>query len=187
MYSTTDFRNGLKIEIDGDPYVITYFQHVKPGKGSAIVRTKIKSLLTGRVIEKTFRSGDKVGKPDIEEVEGQFLYREGDTFHFMNTANYEQLVFPADILGDTVYFLKDGLVVTLILYNARPMSAEAPTFVNLRVVEAEPGVKGDTASGAQKPVVLETGYKLNVPLFINEGDLLKIDTRDGSYTDRVKE
>lgn len=185
MYTTTDFRKGLKIEMDGEPWIIVEFQHVKPGKGSAIVRTRIKSLVTGRVLDKTFRSGDKVDKPNIEEVDGQFLYADAAGYHFMNTDSYEQIGIPEDVLGDVRFYLKDGMVVKLLLHNGKVLNVDPPTFVELEVVEAEPGIKGDTASGASKPVKLETGLTVNVPLFINQGEILKIDTRDGTYADRV--
>jgi elongation factor P len=186
MYSTTDFKRGLKIEIDGEPWVMTEFQHVKPGKGVAFIRTRIKSLVTGRTIDKTFRSGDKVDKPNIEELDGQFLYADTAGFHFMNTESYEQITIPEDVLDEVKAYLKDNMVVKLLLHNGRLLNIDPPTFVELKVTEAEPGVKGDTASGATKTVTLETGLKLNVPLFINLGETLKIDTRDGSYVDRVK-
>jgi len=185
MYSTTDFRNGLKIEIDNEPYIIVQFQHVKPGKGGAFVRTKIKHMITGRVLDPTFRSGDKVGKPDLESVSAQYLYSDGEDYHFMNTSSFEQIRMSAESLGTTTNFLKEEMQVDLLIYNGAPINIELPNFVELLVTQADPGLKGDTASGAQKPVTMETGLQVNVPLFINEGDVLKIDTRTSSYSEKV--
>jgi elongation factor P len=185
MWSTTDFRKGLKLEIDGEPFVIVDFQHVKPGKGGAFVRTRIKSMTSGRVLDKTYRSGEKVDKADMETCDVQFLYMEGETYIFMNTSSYEQIPMNPDQLGDATKYLKDSMVVELLLHNGNPLSVDLPTFVELEVTKAEPGMKGDTASGAQKPVFLETGLQVNVPLFINEGDVLKIDTRTATYAEKV--
>jgi elongation factor P len=185
MLSTTDFRKNLKIEIDGEPYTIVDFQHVKPGKGNAFVRTKIKSLVTGRVLDKTYRSGDKVDKPDLEATDAQYLYSDGEHYHFMNTKTYEQFPVSKDNMGGVESFLREETIVVLLIHNGKPLSIELPNFVELTVTEAEPGIKGDTASGAQKPVTLETGFQVNVPLFINNGDVLKIDTRTGSYSEKV--
>ena len=185
MYSTNEFRKGLKIEIDGDPYIIVEFQHVKPGKGGAFVRTKIKNMVTGRVLDPTFRSGEKVGKPDLESVDAQFLYADGEDYHFMNTATYEQIAIGLDTLGDQVHFIKEEMTIELLIHNGKPINIEVPNFVELLVTKADPGLKGDTASGASKPVTMETGLTVNVPLFINEGDILKIDTRTSSYSEKV--
>ncbi len=184
MYSTSDFRNGLKILLDGVPYEITYFQHVKPGKGGAFVRTKLKNLLSNSVVEKTFRSSEKVGVPDISDVDMQFLYAD-DSFHFMNTASYDQISVPQDVVGDNSLFLKENTIVRILLFNSEVINIELPAFVELEVSECEPGVKGDTVSGAFKPAKLETGATVQVPLFINQGDVLKIDTRSSSYVERV--
>ncbi len=186
MYSTPDFRKGLRIEVNGEPYIIVDFQHVKPGKGGAFVRTKLKNLLSGNVVDKTFRSGEKVGKPDLEEKEMQFLYQDGEGFHFMDNTTYEQLALQEEVIGDSKNFLQENTNVTILFYQGRPINLELPIFVELEVTEAEPGVKGDTASGASKPVTVETGAKIQVPLFINVGDRLKIDTRTGEYIERVK-
>ncbi|MBW1644960.1 MAG: elongation factor P [Deltaproteobacteria bacterium] len=186
MYSTPDFRKGLRIEVNGEPYIIVDFQHVKPGKGGAFVRTKLKNLLSGNVVDKTFRSGEKVGKPDLEEKEMQFLYQDGEGFHFMDNATYEQLALQEEVIGDSKNFLQENTNVTILFYQGRAINLELPIFVELEVTEAEPGVKGDTASGASKPVTVETGAKIQVPLFINVGDRLKIDTRTGEYIERVK-
>jgi len=186
MYTTTDFRKGLKIEIQGEPYVIVDFQHVKPGKGGAFVRTRLKSLVTGNVIDMTFRSGDKVDKPDLEEREMQFLYETSGEFHFMDTRNYEQLFLTADQLGESKDWLKENLVIEALFHNKRPLGIEVPTFVELKVIRTEPGVRGDTATGATKPATLESGAVIQVPLFVEEGDVLRIDTRTREYITRVK-
>ncbi len=185
MYSTPDFRRGLRIEINDEPFIIVSFQHVKPGKGGAFVRTKLKNLLNGNVVDRTFRSGEKVGKPDIEEKEMQYLYTDGD-FHFMDNNTYEQTALTADIVGEAKDFLQENSLVTVLFYKGRVVNLELPTFVTLKVTEAEPGLKGDTASSVTKPVTVETGARINVPLFINPGDRLKIDTRTGEYMERVK-
>ncbi|MCK5540232.1 MAG: elongation factor P [Deltaproteobacteria bacterium] len=185
MYSTPDFRRGLRIEINDEPFIIVSFQHVKPGKGGAFVRTKLKNLLNGNAVDRTFRSGEKVGKPDIEEKEMQYLYTDGD-FHFMDNDTYEQTALTTDIVGDAKNFLQENSLVTVLFYKGRVINLELPTFVTLEVTEAEPGLKGDTASSVTKPVTVETGARINVPLFINPGDRLKIDTRTGEYMERVK-
>ncbi len=186
MYTTTDFRKGLKIEIEGQPYVIVDFQHVKPGKGGAFVRTRIKSLMSGNTIDMTFRSGDKVDTPDLEEREMQFLYETGGEYHFMDTQNYEQLFLTPDQLGENKDFLKEGLVIKALFHNKRPIGVEIPMFVELKVTTTEPGVRGDTATGATKPATLESGAVIQVPLFVEEGDVLRIDTRTREYITRVK-
>ncbi|MBN2332099.1 MAG: elongation factor P [Deltaproteobacteria bacterium] len=186
MYSTPDFRKGLRIEMNNEPYIIVDFQHVKPGKGGAFVRTKLKNLLSGNVVDKTFRSGEKVGKPDIEEKEMQFLYQDGEGHHFMDTATYDQITLNEEVIGESRNFLQENTNVAILFYQSKPINLELPIFVELEVTEAEPGIKGDTASGASKPVTVETGAKIQVPLFIEEGDKLKIDTRTGQYIERVK-
>lgn len=185
VYDTSEFRKGLKIEYDGDPYEILDFQHVKPGKGSAFVRTSLKNLLNGRVLQPTLKSGEKVGRPDIEEKDMQFLYAQGDEFHFMEKRTYEQTFVSASVLGEAKNFLKENIDVAVMFYNGKAIGVTLPNSVELKVTKCDPGVRGDTVSGAQKPAVLETGYQVNVPLFINEGDVLKIDTRDGKYLTRV--
>ncbi len=186
MYSTTDFKKGLKIELDGVPYVMVDFLHVKPGKGGAFVRTKIKNLMTGKVLDQTFRSGERLKRPDLVERDMQFLYREGETFHLMDNETYEQLALTAEQMGDAVQFLTENLNIKVLVFNQQPVAVEAPTFVELTVSQAEPGLKGDTASGASKPATLESGAVIQVPLFINEGDRVKVDTRTGAYIERVK-
>jgi elongation factor P len=186
MYSTADFKKGLKLEIDGTPYVIVDFLHVKPGKGGAFVRTKIKNLMTGKVLDQTFRSGEKLKRPDLVEREMQFLYREGDNFFLMDNETYEQFALTAEQLGDVVLYLIENLDLKVLFFNQQPVIAELPNFVELTVAQAEPGVKGDTASGGSKPATLESGAVIQVPLFINEGDRVKVDTRTGTYIERAK-
>lgn len=185
VYEVSDFRNGLKILYDNEPFVIVFFQHIKPGKGNAFTRTKIKSLLTGRVLEPTFKSGDKVGRPDVEETTMQYLYKEGDQYVFMDTRSYEQTHLNQDALGDAVNYLKENTECAVLVFNGKPIGVTLPNAIDLRVVKCDPGARGDTVSGATKPATLETGYTINVPLFINEGDILKIDTRSGEYLTRV--
>ena len=185
VIDTSEFRKGLKIEIDGEPFEIVEFQHVKPGKGSAFVRTTIRSLLTGRVLQPTLKSGEKVGKPDIEDKEMQYLYLQGEDFYFMDTKNYEQTFLSEKVLGEARNFLKENINVSVLFYNGKAIGVTLPNSVDLKVTKCDPGVRGDTVSGALKPAQLETGYSVNVPLFINEGDILKIDTRDGKYLTRV--
>lgn len=185
MYDTKQFRKGLKVEVEGIPYNIVDFQLVSPGKGGSFVRTKLKNMLNNAVIERTFKTGDKVGKPDLEQLEFQYLYREGDHFYFMNQSNYEQVPIDGHIVGDAKDFLKENLVIQVLFYNGKVIGLELPTFVELAVAETEPGFKGDTATGAQKPAKMETGCTVSVPLHIKEGDVLRIDTRDYKYMDKV--
>jgi elongation factor P len=187
MYDTSDLRKGLKILIDGHPYIVVQADFVKPGKGAAFTRTKMKHLLTGGVIERNIRSGEKIEPADIEETDMTFLYKEGDDFVFMNKKSYEQVNVTKQTVDDTWQWLKDNLDVQVMFYNGRAIGVTTPNFVNLRVVKSDPGVRGDTASGASKPATLETGATIAVPLFINEGDILRIDTRIGEYVERVKE
>jgi len=185
MYSTSEFRNGLKIEIDGDPYIITWFQAVNPGKGSAFTRTKLKNLITGSVLERTYKSGEKVKKPDLEENNMQFLYHDGSNFVFMNTETYEQVNIPDDVIGDDRDFLKENLEVAILFFNGKPVGCQFPNHVVMKITYCEPGLKGDTATGATKTATMESGMLIQVPLFINEGDDLKIDTRTRAYLGRV--
>ena len=186
MYSTAEFRKGLRIEIEGKPYLIVDFQHVKPGKGGAFVRTKLKNLINGRVTDQTFRSGEKVGRPDLEEKEMQFLYREGDKFVFMDNESYDQVELTAEQVGEQAQFLQENINLKILNYRQEPIGLELPTFVELTVTATDPGFKGDTASGGNKPATLETGVVIQVPLFIAEGDKLRIDTRTGAYIERAK-
>jgi elongation factor P len=182
---TTAFRNGLKIEIDGVPWEITYFQHVKPGKGSAFVTTRMRNMLNGRTIEKNFKSGDVFDKPDIEEKEMEFLYRDGDHYNFMDNKTFEQTFLTPEQMGEAKNFIKDNTTTHIMFFNGRAIGVTLPNAMDLRVTKCDPGVRGDTVSGATKPATLETGYVVNVPLFINEGELLRIDTRTGEYLTRV--
>lgn len=182
---TTAFRNGLKIEIDDHPYEIVEFQHVKPGKGAAFVRTKYRSLLSGNVLEKNFRSGDRFIKPDLEEKTMQFLYREGTDYHFMDQKTYDQTFIPEASLGDAKNFMKENVEAQILFYRGKAIGVQVPNSMDLKIVKCDPGVRGDTVSGALKPAELETGFVVNVPLFINEGEVIKIDTRTGQYLTRV--
>lgn len=173
------------MEISGEPFVIVEFQHVKPGKGGAFVRTKLKSLKSGNVLERTYRSGETLDEPDMEEKEMQFLYAQGRECHFMDTSSYEQLVFDQGQLGDSRDFLKENMLVKILIYKGKPLTVEVPTFVELKITQTDPGVRGDTASGGTKPAVLETGATIKVPLYLEEGNVIKIDTRTRSYVERV--
>jgi len=186
MYSTTDFRKGLKIEIDGKAYLIVENQFVSPGKGSAFNRTKLKDLQTGNVIERTFKSGEKVNKPDLDERKMQFMYKDGEGFNFMDQSSYESISLTNQQVGDSSVYMQEGIVVSVLYYNGNPISLELPNFVELTVVETEPGIKGDTVSGGGKPAKLETGAVVQVPFHINEGEKIKVDTRDNSYIEKVK-
>ena len=186
MYTTQDFKKNLKIEIDGEPFVIVECQHVKPGKGNAFVKTKYKSLITGLVRQDSFRSGDKFNKPDLEARTMEYLYPEEDFYIFMDTDNYEQVRIQEDYLEGVLEFLKDNLAVDVLFHNGKAISIELPTFLELTVTQTDPGLKGDTASGGSKPATLETGAVVNVPLYIKEGEVIKVDTRDSSFVERVK-
>ena len=186
MISTNDFKNGMTIDIEGSLFNIVYFQHVKPGKGGAFVRTKLKNLKTGAVTDKTFRAGEKVELALLDKRRMQFLYRDGDTFNFMDVENFEQISLGIQEVGDGYGFLKESTVVEIALYERRPVGVELPIFVELEVVEAAPGVKGDTASGGSKPATLETGAAVQVPLFVEVGDVVKVDTRGGQYVERLR-
>jgi len=185
VITTSEFRNGAKVELDGEPFTIIEFQHVKPGKGGAFVRTKLKSLKTGNVIERTYRSGEKLETPDLEEREMKFLYATGEQYTFMDTENYEQLTFERNLLGDGWDLLKEDMTVTLLLHEGTPIGMDLPVFVALKVVKTEPGVRGDTASGGSKPAVLESGATIKVPLYLDEGVVVKVDTRSREYVERA--
>jgi elongation factor P len=186
VYDTSDLKKGLKVTIDGNPYTVVEFQFVKPGKGQAFTRTKLKNLLTGSMLERTFRSGDKLQPADVEERQMQFLYKEADMFVFMDTGNYEQIQLTPELVGDSSHYMIDGLMVDVLFVSGRPVGATPPNFVELKVASTEPGFKGDTSSNTTKPATLETGLEVQVPLFINEGETLRIDTRTGAYCERVK-
>lgn len=185
MYDTREFRRGLKVLINNDPWSIVDFQHVNPGKGAAFTRTKVKNMRTGQVIEQNIKSGDKLEKPDVEERTMQFMYRDADTYYFMDTGNYEQISLHADDVADTKNYLIENSIIKVVYFNGKPIGVETDTFVELRVVETTAGVRGDTATGGSKPAKLETGIVVPVPMHINEGDVLKIDTRTGSYVERI--
>ncbi len=186
MASTSDFRNGMALNHDGKLVTIVEFQHVKPGKGGAFVRSKLKDVKTGAVVEKTWRAGEKVDEVRLERFTMQFLYREDDLFHVMDQETYEQTPLGRELFTDSVRFLKESELITVLMHGDKPVTAEIPNFVVLEVKETEPGFKGNTAQGATKPAVLETGATVNVPLFIDAGDLLKVDTRSGEYMERAK-
>ena len=185
MYSTTDFRRGLKIELDGKPYEIIESEHYKPGKGGAIVRTRLRNMLTGRVEDKTFRSGEKVGRADMATQEMQYLYRDGQDYVFMDLESYEQVHVSSSKVGENGGYIKEGDKVQVLLYNGEFMELQVPASVILLVAETEPGLQGDRVSGATKSAKLETGLSVNVPLFVNAGDSIKVDTRSGAYISRA--
>ena len=172
--------------VEGEPFYIVEFQHVKPGKGGAFVRTKLKSFISGNVLDRTFRSGGFVEKPDLEEREMQFLYTTLDSYTFMDTETYEQLTFEKSQLGENADLLKENMIVKIFIYEHRPIAVELPIFIELKVVDAEPGVRGDTASGGTKPAIVETGATVKVPLYLEVGTVIKIDTRTRSYVERVR-
>jgi elongation factor P len=186
MYDTSDIRKGLKFQIDGEPYVVVDFQFVKPGKGTAFTKTRIKNLLTGAVLDKTYRSNERLEPANIEEKQMQFLYTEGENFCFMDNQSYEQVYVSREVVGDAAKFLSDNLVVAVMSFNERPVGVTLPNFVELQVAHSDPGMKGDTASGATKHATLSTGAVIQVPLFVEEGEWLRIDTRTGEYVERVK-
>ena len=187
MYSASDLRKGLKIQIDGEPYIVVDFQFSKPGKGQALYRTRLRNMVTGNQFDRTFRSNDKFEKASLEERIMQYLYSQGDEFHFMDTKNYEQIVVSREQMGDDVNFLIDNMEVQVLLFDNRPIGVTLPNFVNLVVTKADPWAKGDTSGSDSKPVTVETGYVLQVPPFIEEGDKIQIDTRTGYYMTRVKD
>ncbi len=187
MLESGDLKKGAKIEIDGEPYILVQFEFVKPGKGQALYKCKLKNMVTGAQFDKTFRSSEKFKQPDLEEQEMEYLYAEGDQFCFMNMTTYVQEYLTEEQLGDAKNFLKENTVCNILLFEGRPIGISLPIFINLKVAETEPWVKGDTASGDSKPATLETSYVLQVPPFIEKGELLKIDTRTGAYVERVKE
>lgn len=184
---TTDMKKGLKMELEGKPYVVLKSEFTNPGKGSAFVIARIKNLETGQVIERTFKSGVSTGAtiPDLEEKEVEYMYADTEGFNFMDQANFETIHLTTEQVGDDKYYLMEGSRVHVLYYKSRPISIEHPHFVNLKVTETDPGLKGDTASGATKKAVMETGLQVKVPLFIKEGELLKIDTREGAYVERA--
>ena len=181
-----DIRNGKTLEIEGSIFQVIEFQHVKPGKGAAFVRTKLKNIVSGGVVEKTFRPTEKLEEATIERKDMQYLYSDGDLYHFMDTETYELIMLNKDQLGDKINFLKEEMECTVMFFNGSIIGVDIPNSVELKVVETEPGIRGDTATGGSKPAKMETGYIVSVPLFINEGEMLRIDTRTGAYIERVK-
>ena len=182
--STAEFKKGLKIQFDGEPYSIVDFQHVKPGKGGAFVRTKLKHMKLGRVIDNTFRAGEKVELVDFDEKRMQYLYRD-ERYHFMDLDTYDQISLSAEEVGDARDFLKENTEVEILFINDSPVTVELPNFIELQITKTDPGIRGDTASGGSKPATLETGAVIQVPLFLSEGDVVKVDTRSGEYLGRV--
>ncbi|MCK5381665.1 MAG: elongation factor P [Candidatus Latescibacteria bacterium] len=185
MASTANFRNGMTLMIDGRLFSIADFQHVKPGKGGAFVRTKLKNVLTGAVIDRTFRAGERVEEVRIDQKPMQYLYRAGDEYYFMDTETYDQFPLPNELIGELIPYLKEGEMLSVMMHGDTPIGAELPFFVELRIKQTDPGLKGDTATGGSKPATMETGAVVQVPLFINEGDRIKVDTRTGTYVERV--
>lgn len=182
----SELKKGLKIEIDGIPYRITEYQHVKPGKGAAFVRAKIKSFLDGKVIEKTFHAGDKCEEPNLQEKTMQFLYNDGESFQFMDTATYEQIALSEDQVGDVAKWMIDGLNVQILFHNEKAISVDVPLVVELLITETAPNFKGDTSSGGKKPATLETGAVVQVPFHVLEGEKIKVNTETGEYLEKVK-
>ena len=187
MYDASDLRKGLKFEIDGDPYVVVDFQFKKPGKGQALYKCKLRNMITGNQFERTFRSGDKFNEAQLEEHEMEYLYSEGDHYCFMNAVNYEQEFLGQDQVGDAINLLKDNTVCTVLFFNGKAIGLTLPNFINLRIVKSDPWAKGDTATGSTKPATLETGFEIQVPPFVEEGQLVKIDTRTSEYVERVND
>jgi elongation factor P len=185
MYDTSDIRKGLKVLMDGNPYTVVEFQFVKPGKGAAFTRTKMKNLLTGNVLERNLRSGERLEPADVETKTMQYLYADADSFVFMDTSTYDQVQIPRETVGDQSAFMPENINVEVLFFNGRAVDVTLPNFIEQKVIEADPGFRGDTATGATKPVKIGTGASINVPLFISVGDVIKIDTRSGQYLERV--
>lgn len=185
MIVAGDFRNGVTFELDGQIFQVVEFQHVKPGKGAAFVRTRLKNIITGATVERTFSPTDKMEKAHIERKDMQYLYNDGELFYFMDTETFEQIPLNASTIGDSLKFVKENMVVKILSHKGNVFGIEPPTFVELEVTETEPGFKGDTATGATKPATVETGATIKVPLFINKGDIIRIDTRTGEYLERA--
>ena len=186
MYTSSDLRKGLKIEIDGDPYVVVQFEFSKPGKGKSYYKCKLKNMVTGAQFDRTFRAGDKFNEANLEENEMEYLYADGEQYCFMNTTTFVQDFLTKDQLAEAIDFLKENTVCNILYFEGRPIGISLPFFIDLKVVQSDPWVKGDTASGDTKPATLETGYVLQVPPFVEEGELIRIDTRTGEYVERVK-
>ncbi len=185
VYEVSDFRKGLKVEIDGVPWVIVDFQHVKPGKGNAFTRTKLKNLMTGANLEKTFKSGEKFNIPDMVQKEMQFLYKDEGGFNFMDTTNYEQIQLSAENVGTAANYLIENLTINILFFNGKAIGLDLPNSVVLKIVETDPGVRGNTVSGGSKPAKLQTGAVVQIPLHLKEGDLIKVDTRTDEYIEKM--
>ncbi len=185
MISASEFRNGMTFEYEGDIFVVQEFLHVKPGKGAAFVRCKIKNLLTGSTVERTFRPSEKMPKAHIDRADMEYLYNDGELFHFMDTSTYEQIAVNADDIGDSLKFVKENMVVKILSHAGKVFGIEPPLSVELQITETEPGFKGDTSQGATKPATVETGARVNVPLFIDNNEIIKIDTKTGEYLGRA--
>lgn len=185
MIATNQFKKGLKVEIDGVPYSIVEFQHVSPGKGSAFTRTKLRNMMNQNVTEKTFKSGDKVGEPNMEQREMQYMFKDAEGYHFMNTVTYDQVALSPETMGEGSGYLMENLVIHVMYFNERPIGIELPTFVELTVTRTDPVFRGDTVTGGGKPATLETGATVTVPFHITEGDKIRIDTRDNAYVEKV--
>lgn len=186
VITPNQFKRGAKIELDGEPYAVVEYLHIKCGRGGATVRTKVKSLRTGAVIERTFKSDEKIKQPDFEEKQMQYLYHDGEKFIFMDNESYEQIEIGGDAVGEAYLFMAENISVGVQIFNGQPIGVDLPNFVELEVTQTDPGLKGDTVSGGSKPATVITGGTVNVPLFINIGDVLKIDTREASYIERVR-
>jgi len=186
MLESGNLRKGLKLEIDGEPYVIVQFEFVKPGKGQALYKCKLKNMITGVQFDKTYRSGEKFNEANLEETEMEYLYNDGDSYCFMNTTTYDQEFLTKEQIGDAIKLLKENTVCNVLIFESKPIGITLPIFIDLRIVSADPWVKGDTASGDSKPATLETGHVIQVPPFVVEGELVRIDTRTGEYVERVK-
>ena len=188
MYQTTDFKKGLRVEFEGKVYTVIKSEHTNPGKGAAFIKTKLKNLATGAVIERTFKSGvnTKASDPELEEKEMEYMYSDMNGFHFMDQSSYESIELSKQQVGDSMNFLHEGVKLTILYHKQRPISIELPNFVILKVKETDPGLRGDTSSGGLKKAIMETGHQLNVPLFIKESELIKVDTRTGEYVERAK-
>ena len=181
-----ELRKGVKLEIDGDPYLVVDFEFSKPGKGQALYRCRLKNMISGTQLDRTYRSGDKFNAADLEEQEMQYLYNDGEHYHFMNMSSFEQIEIKAEAVEEASYFLTENLIVNVLLFQGRPIGLTLPNFVDLQIVKSDPGIKGDTASGSTKPATLSTGHVIQVPLFVEEGETVRIDTRTGQYVERVK-
>lgn len=186
-YKTSDFRKGLKVQIDGEPYLMIEMNFVKPGKGNALYKCRLRNLMRGTVLSRTYKGGDTLDSADVEEISGQFLYRQQDTFVFMDTTSFEQYELTKDQIDDAWMYLKEGMPVQMVLFNGVPMTVTPPFHVELKIEYCEPGAKGDTATNVTKPVKVETGAEIIVPAFVNMGDVIKVDTRTGEYVERVRQ